>query len=176
VTPLIEASGEPRTQDRAGDGGRRADAEKCPVDTTGQVAEQAGDAETEPDGGVRPDGPERICPDETKERRESQRAEDEPDESAQQPDHRSGHDDRTRTCRFLARRPSRGSFRTKQVDPEDEEGHADRDQQRIGRHLGGDQAADHCSRHRWRRHPGEESPIDAACADVGHGSGEGGEG
>ena len=94
----------------------------------------------------------------------------------QQPDHRSGHDDRTRACRLLARRPSRGSFRTKQVDPEDEQRHPDRDQQRIGRHLGGDQAADQCSRHRRRRHPGEEAPIDAARADVGHGSSEGGQG
>ena len=140
------------------------------------MAEQAGDTEAEPDRSVRPNGPKRICSDETKERRQSQRAEDEPDETAQQPDHRPGRDDRTRARRFLARRPSRRSPRTKQVDPEDEQRHADRDQERIGRHLGGNERADHGPRHRRRRHPGEQAPIDAACADVGHGSREGGQG
>ena len=39
---------------------RRADAEQRPVDTSGQVAEHAGDAKAEPDGGVRPDSAKRV--------------------------------------------------------------------------------------------------------------------
>ena len=174
--PLIETSREPRTEDRARDGGCRTDAEKRPVDTASQVSEQSGDTEAEPDGNVRADRPEGICSDETKERRKSQRPEDEPDESAQQSNHRTRHDRRTRTWRFLARRTLHGCLRPDQIDPEGDERDADRDQQGIARHVGGDECAGECSCHRRRCHPGEQTPVDAACANVGQGRPECGSG
>ena len=67
----------------------------------------------------------------------------------------------TRACR-----PRAGTSRTQKVDAEDDQRGADREQEGVARDAAGDEAADACSDHGRRRHPGEEPPVDASGPNV----------
>ena len=91
------------------------------------MAENARDAEAEADRHVRSDGAKRIRTDEAKECTDAKRAEDQSDETTEQTDEEAADDSRRRALGAGA--PSGGrTARAQQVDPEDDERDADRDQ------------------------------------------------
>ena len=87
---LAEPPGQPGAEQRAGHRGRRADREQVPVHAVGRVADHAGDAHAHAHGEVRPDRARGHLADVAEQRRHAQRAEDEPDEAAEQADPSAG--------------------------------------------------------------------------------------
>src|SRR5262249_10971469 len=130
---LLQPSREARADERAGNGCDRADGEQRPVDAAVEVSEDTGDTEAKPNGQVRPDGTKGVLADETKQRTDPQRAEDQADEAAQDADARAGREGGGRVDVFSSSLP--GSARSEQVGPEDEQGDADDRQQCGGGHL-----------------------------------------
>ena len=129
------------------------------------MAEDSGHPQAEADGHIRPDRPEGVRTDETQQCADAQRTEDQSDEAAEEADRsaceqRRSDPDPSLAHRFLPR------SRTQEVDAEDEQRDADREQERVFRDTAGDQASDCGSHHRRWRHPGEEPPVDAPGPNV----------
>jgi len=129
------------------------------------VAEDARDTEEETDGRVGAHGAKRVRPDPQK-RREPQGTEDEADEAAEQSDHPPRPDPRPHADSVRSGR-SFAPLRAKQVDPEDEKGEADDDQQCVTGYHTRQEASDHGADHRRWGHPRKQPPVDPAGPNVG---------
>jgi hypothetical protein len=125
------------------------------------MSEDTGGADEEADRDVRSDRcGERFA--HSQHRGQAQRAEDQADEAAEQADAAA---DQHRLPRShpprLRRRPP-----PQQVDRHEQEDDADRREERVLGNLSGQVPADDRADHRRWRQPGDESPVDAAGADV----------
>ena len=105
------------------------------------MAEDARDTEEEADGRVGAHGAKRVRP-EAQERREPQGTEDEADEAAEQSDHRP-RPDRRPHADSVRGGPLFAPLRAEEVDPEDEKGEADNDQQCVTGYHTRQEASDH---------------------------------
>ena len=129
------------------------------------MAEHPGDAEAEADRHVGADGAKRVSSNEAKQRADAKRTEDQPDETAEKADHRTGGDGRGRT--HLAGRAAPGfPARAQQIDPERDERNAEHEEQRRSGYFARQQPAGRRAQHRRWRHPEEHPPVDAAGADM----------
>ena len=105
---LRQPAGEARAEQRAGDRRGAADEDHVGVGRrVGEVRERAGDADEDADRHVGPDRALRRLADPAQQRRHPQRAEDQADEPAEQPDHRAARR-QPRGRRARRRRPRRG--------------------------------------------------------------------
>ena len=96
--------------------------------------------------------------------RHAQRAEDQPDNAAEEADRRAGDDNRADT--FVIPLAGRVAPRPQEVDAEQEQYGADHDQECVSGQRGGHGRARDNAEHRGGSHPGDEPPVDASCADV----------
>jgi hypothetical protein len=129
------------------------------------VTDEAGGTDRDPDDEVRADRARRLLADPPEERRDAERAEDEPDQAADRTDE-ACRDDRGREVQrgFLRRRLC--GTRTEQVEAEEEEERADHEPQDVRRQPPGGIPAAERAGHRGRQHPGDEAPVDASRPDV----------
>ena len=142
-------------------------AEERPVDTAGQMAEDARDSKTETDGGVRSHHPKRVQADETEQGRQAKRAEDETDEAAEQADQRAG-DDCCAHVRFSGRPTAgRAACERSRSMPKSSSVTPIVASRARRREPAGEETAGDGADHGGRGHPPEEPPVDASGTDVG---------
>ena len=122
----------------------------------------------DPDDEVRADRAAGLLADPAEERRQPQRAEDEPDQPAEDADHGSGEHRRpdVRLGAWRGRGRGSGAPRPQEVDAEQEQRRADHDPEHVCGHVRGGRAAADRAEDGGRQHPGDEPPVDATRPDV----------
>ncbi len=161
---LREPAGDPRAEPGSRECAREADREQIPLDLElRRVRGERGDAEREADDEVRPDRLVRAQADRAEERRHPQRAEDDPDRTADEADRETEEPCRPE-ARFRARASADGPHQ--QVDAVPREHGGDRREEQPLRHARPDERAHDRADHGRRRHPGDDAPVDAALARV----------
>src|SRR5438093_11469328 len=101
----------------------------------------------------------RVRADEAKQRRKTQCAEDETDETAEQPDQHSAQDRGSCADPPRAGVP-RAGLRAKEIDAEDEKRHTDHDEQIVSPDDTRQETSDYGPENGRRRQPGEPAPRD----------------
>ena len=172
ITPIArsnpgsrEAPGVTGPEERARNRRGRSHCEQLPVDPARQMPDEPRRPDRDTDEEVRPDGARRLLADPADERGDAERPEDQPDQAADRADetrgdHRGGEVDRPLRDRGGA------APRPQEVGSEDEEARADHEPEHARRQTPGRIPAGEGAGDGRRQHPGDETPVDSAGADM----------